>query len=209
MDLDKRPQSAADVLAEMKRLAATLNAGETQPLPPDRQPAGNQEVTTEWRGDAPPGRGSRRILVAGVAGAAVLGSVLVAVFGRGRDTGSDPVPPDPEGPVPKVQPAVPTKKDDPQSAGPPQPPPALNVVGAWDIVLVNGSKGVLEFRDDGKVIGESGFKGLWVQTGRKVALAGKVPRGGELKLKGELDPDGKTLRVVNPKGEIDTWRRRR
>ncbi|HYH64794.1 MAG TPA: serine/threonine-protein kinase [Urbifossiella sp.] len=187
-----RPASAAAALAEMRRIAAGLDATE-------KVPAGDAE-TIEWRGES---HRSRRFVIAGVVVAALVAVVLVLVFGRGPDPVKDPDP-------------APTKKadspaPDPSAAGePPAPPEALKVIGTWEFTRPNGVKSTLVFSDDGKVSGGDGFRGKWWQAGRAAGFAGPgVGKGAPvLKVKGELDADGNTFRLVSPKGTAEVWQRR-
>jgi len=182
-----RPASAAAVLAEMRRVAAGLDATEKLPA----------AETIEWR---PESRGSRRFVIAGVVVAALAAVVLVLVFGRGSDPAKEP-----------ESATAPTTKADPSPAGEPPPQPELfTVIGTWDAVKANGPKMTMVFTDDGKVTGDNGFRGKWGQTGHAIGFIGAGPAKGapQIKVKGELDPEGKTLRFASQKGVIETWQRR-
>ncbi len=196
-DAAARPASAAAVLAEMRRIAADLGATEKLSLPVD-----DAAETAAWHGDEPRRR-PRRFLVGGLVVAALLAAVVVLVVGRG----SDPEPKEPD-----LPPAPTTKSDpDPTAAGDPPPPPELSLIGTWELDPADKGKGSsIIFYRDGKVVRDDGFHGQWLQTGRKVVLLGKNAKAGVvgLKLKGELEPDGKVLRIVNVKGKIDVWLRR-
>ncbi len=187
-----RPASAVAALAEMRRVATQLDA--TEKLPP-----GDAE-TIEWRGKP---RGSKRFVIAGVVVVALLAVVLVLVFGRG----SDPAKEADAAPATKGEPTTP----DPTAAGtPPDTPEVLKVVGTWEHTRPGGVKATLVFTDDGKVSGNEGFRGKWWQTGKAFGFAGVGPgkAAPAIKVKGELDADGNTLRLVSVKGGIETWQRR-
>jgi serine/threonine protein kinase len=204
-DPANRPASAAAVVAELKRLAARLNSTEKLDLPPPDPAAG--DATAAWSDGADTAARPRRtrLVVAGLAAVAVFGLVLVLVVGR-----RDGRPQEPEEPAPKTPEVVaaPTRKE-PPPLGNPEPAPETSLVGTWDGQFVGSAKGALVFTADGKVTGEWGFKGVWAQAGRKVGMTGAGGKGGPgVKIKGELDADGQTLRLFNPKGGVDTYRRR-
>ncbi|QDU18392.1 serine/threonine-protein kinase [Urbifossiella limnaea] len=186
-----RPASAAAALAEMRRVAARLDTTE-------KLPSGDAE-TVAWRDES---RGSRRFVIAGVAAVALVAVVLVLVFGRGRDPVKEP---DAAPPAKAGAPAP-----DPSAAGEPPAPEVLKVVGTWDHTRTGGVKALLVFTDDGKVTGSEGFRGKWWQSGKSFGFAGAHPGKGAptLKVKGDLDADGSTFRLVSPKGTIETWQRR-
>ncbi len=202
-----RPASAVDVLAGMKRVAAGLT-GDTQVLPTERTTSQAAE-TMEWREPNPAARPSKRVLVAGLAVVALLALVVVLILGKGSSAPprepDEPAPPPATASVSSKADAETNGKDaDPSTLDAEPPKPELSLIGTWE---QSGGKISFNFRADGKVTGDFGFKGQWGQSGRKFGFSGKAMKGPELKFKGEIAEDGKTLRMFNPKGGVDTFQR--
>ncbi len=196
-DPARRPPTAEAVVAELNRVAAELK--ESDP----RLPAvGGTDVTGAL--PRPVGRGRRWVVAAALAAVAAVAAVGVSARGCDR---TDPDEGESVAGVEPNRPAATRRDPDPPGKPPdpvPEKPAAPSAEGVWEVGAGN-KKARFAFLHDRTVVAD-GYKGRWEQDGWKVTVVGKI-KGEKGTWEGDLDADGRTLRLTGPKGSAWTFRR--
>jgi serine/threonine protein kinase len=84
-----------------------------------------------------------------------------------------------------------------------------SIVGTWDVLFPDGSKGVAQIHKDQTLTTDFGFKATWEQTGHKVTCIETNPPPGQraVVVDGEIDPTGQKILWTSVRGKCTYVRR--